>query len=84
MIRFKTLLDALCIPPINQVIEEDTSIADPIHCLLEDDSRIIALDVQTEQLLSRPGSSESEVRSVVEVDVRVAQMHIYNAQFLGG
>jgi hypothetical protein len=81
--RIKTLLDALCIPDAAQVKAEDATIEDPIHCLLEDDSRIMSLDVQTERLLSNVGSSESEVRLVVEVDVRVTQMHIYNAQFLG-
>lgn len=81
--RIKTLLDALCIPSAQQVIAEDATITDPIHCLMEDDSRIMSLSIETERLLSKAGSSESEVRLVIEVDVRVTQMHIYNAQFLG-
>jgi hypothetical protein len=82
--RIKTLLDALSIPLEQQVIADEMTIEDPIHCLLEDDSRIVSLDVQSERLLAGHTKSESEVRLIIEVDVRVTQMHIYNAQFLGG
>ena len=61
----------------------DAQLPDPGYCLLEDDALITAIDVRTEQLLSRPGAAEKEVRLVIEVDVRISHPRSYNALFLG-
>jgi hypothetical protein len=61
----------------------DKTITDPIYCLLEDDSLINRIDVDTQRLLSRPDSTEHEVHLVIEVDIRVADFRLYNQIFLG-
>jgi hypothetical protein len=83
--RLKTLLDALSVPTLDQVSaappSEGTSF--PIHCLLEDDSLIASIEVQTRRLLTWPGANEKTVRLVIEVDVRVPDVRGYNTLFLG-
>ncbi len=81
--RIKTLLDALAIPPHREHVLNDPTITDPILCLVEDDSLITGLSVETERLLSRPNTPESEVRLIIEVDVRVSDSRLYNTMFLG-
>jgi hypothetical protein len=49
--RLKTLLDALSVPNQDQVIPDPT-IDDPIHCLLEDDSLVSGLEIETRRLLT--------------------------------
>lgn len=79
--RLKTLFDALAVPNQDQ-LKEDPEIANPIYCLLEDDGLITGFDIDTQKLLSRPGSSRSEVRLVIDVDVRAVQATDYNLVFL--
>lgn len=79
--RLKTLLDALSVPTLEQVIQDDEP--DPVHCLLEDDRLVTRLDVDTQRLLSAPGASKHEVNLVIEVDIRVSQPRQYNQIFLG-
>ena len=79
--RLKTLFDALSVPNPDQIIE-DSSVADPIYCLLEDDGLISQLDVDTHRLLTKPNSSKHEVHLLIEVDVRVAHARQYNQPFL--
>lgn len=85
--RLKTLFDALSVPNKDQIEavrgNEDTSVADPIHCLMEDDSLISALAVETQKLLTHPDASKSQVRLVIDVDVRVIRPKAYNEIFLG-
>lgn len=81
--RIKTLLDALCAP--NDpclVIKDDTTINDPIFCLVEDDALISSLSIDTQTLLTGQGANVASVRLVIEVDVRVAQSRAYNSLFL--
>jgi len=82
--RIKTLLDALCAPrdPGN-VVRSDDTISDPIYCLLEDDSLISSLSIDTQTLLTGQNSDVSEVRLVIEVDIRATQSRVYNSLFLG-
>ena len=61
----------------------DSSIIDPIYCLLEDDSLITRIDVDTQRLLGRPDVSEHEAHLLMEVDVRVTDSRVYNYAFLG-
>jgi hypothetical protein len=56
----------------------DTS-RSPTYCLLEDDSLITGLEIQTQRLLARP----NDVHLLIEVDARVANPRGYNQMFLG-
>jgi hypothetical protein len=58
-------------------------VLDPIYCLLEDDSLVSGLDVQSERLLTDKSHPVDYVRLTIEVDVRVRQAMIYNQSFLG-
>jgi hypothetical protein len=80
--RLKTLFDALAIPNVDQIIRGD-DFESPIYCLLEDDSLIASLSVETHRLLSQPNASDHEVRLLIEVDVRVTNSRFYNQAFLG-
>jgi len=82
--RLKTLFDALSIPNQDQIPDAPiTSYNEEVYCLLEDDSLISGLNIETSRLLTKPGASEHEVRLVIEVDVRVIQARTYNQVFLG-
>jgi hypothetical protein len=81
--RIKTLLDALSVPQFKENVDEGDTTECQIYCLLEDDSLVTGLEVRTERLLSAQSASESEVRLVIEVDVRVTDARIYNQSFLG-
>jgi|SRR5580700_9903656 hypothetical protein len=82
--RIKTLLDALTMPQhVEQVLEDTSSRTDPLYCLLEDDSLVSGLDVETERLLTDQNHAADYVRLTIEVDVRVRQAMIYNQSFLG-
>ena len=78
--RIKTLLDALSIPTPEQVMNVPET---DMYCLLEDDSLVTGLSVETRRLLSRPGYPENEVRLIIDVDVRITDTRIYNTFFLG-
>jgi hypothetical protein len=81
--RIKTLLDALTMPQhVEQVIEK-TEQTEPIYCLLEEDSLVSGLQVESERLLTDQSHPNDFVRLIIEVDVRVRQTRIYNQSFLG-
>lgn len=80
--RLKTLFDALSMPNSDQ-IPSDPAIDNPIYCVIENDSMIQKIDVDTQRLLSRPGSTQHEVNLIIEVDVRVTDTRLYNHIFLG-
>ena len=79
--RIKTLLDALSAPKPEQIVDDPT-IENPIYCLVEDDSLISALNVETRRLLIAPNENEHTVRLVIEVDIRIDQPRSYNYRFL--
>jgi hypothetical protein len=82
--RMKTLLDALAMPQhFEQILEKDSTQHSPIYCLLEDDSMISGLDVESERLLGDQSNQKDWVKLTVEVDVRVRQATVYNQSFLG-
>jgi hypothetical protein len=82
--RIKTLLDALAMPQhVEQVLEQNTTDFSPMNCLLEDDSLVSGIKVETERLLGASENSPDHVRLIIEVDVRVRQAMIYNQSFLG-
>jgi hypothetical protein len=81
--RIKTLLDALAMPQhAEQVIKEDGS-ASSLYCLLEDDSLISGLNVESERLLTADDLPRDYAKLTIEVDVRLKQATIYNQSFLG-
>jgi hypothetical protein len=82
--RIKTLLDALTMPQhIERVLEKTTRANDPLYCLLEDDSQVSGLEIESERLLGDQNNAKDFARLVIEVDVRVRQATIYNHSFLG-
>jgi hypothetical protein len=82
--RIKTLLDALTMPQhAEQILEKNTSEHDFLHCLLEDDSLVSGLNLESERLLTDQDHSKDFVRLVIEVEVRVRQTTVYNQSFLG-
>ncbi len=82
--RIKTLLDSLSMPQYQeQVVKNDASISAPILCLLEDDSLISGLSVESQRLLMPQNTPGSFVKLIIEVDVRVSDSRTYNAIFLG-
>jgi hypothetical protein len=81
--RIKTLLDALTMPQHVEQILEKTPQTEPIYCLLEEDSLVSGLQVESERLLTDQERPADYVRLLIEVDVRVRQATIYNQSFLG-
>jgi hypothetical protein len=82
--RIKTLLDALTMPRhAEQVLHKVGNDEYPVHCLLEDDSLVSGLQVETERLLTDNNHASDYARLTIEVDVRVRQAMIYNQSFLG-
>lgn len=72
--RVKTLLDALSVPPHAQ--QQQFEQEDPnkqIHCLLQDDSLVTKLSVETDRLL-RPAEHEFDLVALIEVWVRASQV----------
>ena len=69
--RIKTLLDALKIPDENQVnsTKDLCTIAEPLHCLLEDDALVTRLAVSTNRLLEYT-SNNSEVILLITVNTK--------------
>lgn len=80
--RIKTLFDALRMPTAEEHID-DPEIADPMICLLENDTLITGVELKTDRLLRKPNSSVHEVQLLIEVDVRLAQASTYNLAYLG-
>ena len=74
--RIKTVIDALRRPRhANELVGSETPAAgeDPFFCLLEDDSQVSHLEVETDTLLDPPTddrSDDSRARLVVTVELR--------------
>lgn len=82
--RMKTLIDALTMPQHAEQVSEKTSTKqNPMYCLLEDDSMISGLDIESERLLSSQKNPADYVKLTIEVDVRIKRPMIYNQSFLG-
>lgn len=84
--RVKTLLDALSVPQhAEQILEtgrQNSTQFNPIHCLIEDDSLVSGINVETERLLAPENHAKNYVRLIIEVDIRVRRATIYNQSFL--
>jgi hypothetical protein len=82
--RIKTLLDALTMPQhVEQILEPASDSASPLYCLMEDDSLLSGLRIESERLLGGGQVPKDWVRLIIEVDVRVRHATIYNQSFLG-
>jgi hypothetical protein len=81
--RIKTLLDALSMPQHAEQVLKDESTPDPFYVLLEDDSMISGLQVESERLLTQEDLPNDYAKLMIEVDVRVRQTTMYNQSFLG-
>jgi hypothetical protein len=68
--RLKTLFDSLRMPNPAEAkqAEIQTGADDPIHCLLQDDSLVTKVSVETDRLL-RPGSDQFDLVAIVQVRV---------------
>jgi hypothetical protein len=81
--RLKTLLDALCVPPFSQQeIFRDVPSTEPIYCLLQDDSLVTKLSVETDRLL-RPTSNEYDLVVVIQVRVTASRLTLGNVSVVG-
>jgi hypothetical protein len=80
--RIKTLLDALAMPQHTE-LENNSTTQHPIYCLLEDDSFVSGLNIESERLLTDQNHPKDYVQLIIEVDVRVRQATVYNVAFLG-
>jgi hypothetical protein len=67
---------------VEQVLEQ-TGQNDPIYCLLEDDSLVSGVSVESERLLTDKNHPADFVKLTIEVDVRVRHARVYNQSFLG-
>jgi hypothetical protein len=81
--RMKTLLDALSMAQHVEQVLNDSAAPARLYCLLEDDSLISGLSVESERLLGAADLPGDYAKLVIEVDVRVKQTTIYNQSFLG-
>jgi hypothetical protein len=85
--RVKTLLDGLSMPkPGGGIVGNDPlkrPREDPCYILLEDDALITGLSVNVDRYLGGPALPEDAVLLLIEVNVRVTQLHWNNIGFLG-
>jgi hypothetical protein len=81
--RVKTLLDALSVPPPAQAnFFSDTGPSRPIFCVLQDDSLVTKLSVETDRLL-RPSNSKHDLVAVIQVAVKAARVTYGTLGLLG-
>ena len=83
--KLKTLLDALSKPPLVEALPRSAKPEDDespyFFCLLEDDSLITSLDIQTEKLLEIR-TERAELEIIVIGETRVTQMTYGNTIFV--
>jgi len=78
--RIKTLLDALAMPPLAQQEQfRDEAEEEPIFCLLQDDSLVTKLSVETDRLL-RPTDNDNDLIAIIGVNVTLSKMIFANIE----
>jgi hypothetical protein len=75
--RIKTLLDALKMPD-RETHDSYASTLDMTYCLMESDSLASDLNVKTDRLLFPQTQYPNEVHLVIEVDVQVLRVGVWN------
>jgi hypothetical protein len=81
--RLKTLLDALRMPSKLEAQQAHISTRpddDPIHCLLQDDSLVTKVSVETDRLL-RPADDRFDLVAIIQVRVLVTTATMANIGF---
>ncbi len=83
--RLKTLFDSLSVPVHENQIQNLAPAAgeDPFYCLLEDDSLVSGVEINTERLLE-PLANPQDVRLTITAIVRPTKVTIESVGFLGG
>jgi hypothetical protein len=82
--RIKTLFDGLRMPSKGDPAYDGAEpLEQPFYCLLEEDSLISQMNVETGRLLTRPGGNASEVKLIVTVTVKAAHVRSYNLPLIG-
>jgi len=83
--RLKTLFDSLSVPAQECQLEKLKPAAgeDPFYCLLEDDSLVSGVEINTERLLE-PLANPTDVRLTITATVRPTKVTIDDLGFLGG
>jgi hypothetical protein len=76
--RIKTLLDALSVPPFAQQQSfMDAASDDPVFCLLQDDSLVTRVSVETDRLL-RSTAGEYDLVAIIQVKVSASRLTFGN------
>lgn len=81
--RLKTFFDGLRMPKYPDDFGCNPVHPSPILCLLEEDALITGFTVDTDRLLTRPKSRDSEVRIIVQANIHVLRVRSWNQAFLG-
>lgn len=78
--RIKTLLDALRMPSSDEEAKSPTDIGanSTIFCLMESDTLVARLNIDTDRLLFPESEKPNEVHLVIEVSINVLQVAPYN------
>lgn len=81
--RLKVLFDALRMPQNpNELTGEDfQQDEDPMFVLLQDDSLITSVSVETDELLSPANHDDSQVRLTISVNLRPYNVNMFNISF---
>jgi hypothetical protein len=83
--RMKTIIDSLTMPRHVEQMSNVCLITTPevpIFCLMEDDSLVSGLNIESEKLLDGGEYPEDYVKLTIEVDVRIRHATMYNQSFL--
>lgn len=76
--RIKTLLDALRVPTREEQDRAEAFGEDHLFCLMENDTLISRLDIDTDRLLFPQTDKENEVHLVIEVTLNVLRVAEHN------
>ena len=82
--RIKTVIDGLRRPQhSNELVGNERPLADedPFFCLMEDDTQVDRLIVETDQLLDTTGPSHRWAHLIITVDVRPFYVTTFNLSF---
>ena len=75
--RMKILLDALKVPNADNVAKYPQK-ESPIYCLMESDSLVQGLDIDTDRLLTPTTQDDREVHLVIQVTINVLRVGEWN------
>ena len=80
--RIKCLLDALTMPK-SEIAVRYPPAREPMHCLMESDSLVSDLDIETGRLLIPGDRHQHEVQLTIEVGINVLRVGPWNMPLLG-